>query len=327
MGRTIQTLIILLTFASLALGLSNTINQTAQAADNDSAYSYLALPAPVTHKFKSLTRKDDGHSGHYINEWAYGSSTERYSYYKDSRGWWTFQREQINRSVGKYFERYIWSSQSNPSASSWLYSDYISWGGDQYPSQSNSATCTQSPFQNQGCDYISPAGQEWLPNITARPDQGANQSPAIMQWDSSTIGVNQGDLYYQGGVQRIKTNHQYYGQIWKRNTWNNYAFKAYPDIVNSADTYGWADPGTVTDPEITLAPKYVYIVRQYSACDNSNAVPWHACEVFEDHVYAKDAANQPLGEVMVVIGFTPKHDNWYQIVGEIYAVTYVMIAK
>jgi hypothetical protein len=316
----------LLSIIVLTISLVNTRN-VAIASDNDSIFSYLALSSSVSHSVKHYNRNQNA-GGTYLNTWSVTNSQQVYSYYQDARGSWTFQRQQTTGlpSGGKYYERYIWDSKSNPSASTWLYLDYASLNGDMYPSLSSSTNCKQSPFTISGCDYVSPAGEQWLPNITATPSQGTSSSPAIQQWDSSTIGPNEGDLYYQGGVLRATSNSYFYGQIWKRNNWDTNTFKGYPASVNTADAYGWADPTISSDNTITLSPQYVYIVRQYSGCDSSGNVPWHACEIFEDHVYAKSSSNAQQAEIMVVIGFTPKHDNWYQTVGDIYAVTHVMVA-
>jgi len=304
--------------------------ENAYSSDSDDLYSYIALTSPVTHSVKHIVRNQDA-NGNYLNTWAVSTSNQVYSYFVDSRGYYTFQRQQttnLPETNSKYFERYIWDSKTNPSASTWLYLDYSSLNGDIYPSQSNSTNCTQNPLLTHGCDYVKSAGLQWLPNVTALPSQGTNQSPALQIWDSSTIGTGEGDYYFQGGIHRVLTNSRFYGQVWKRNNWNNAIFKSYADAINTADAYGWADPGISNDSQITLSPKYVYIIRQYSGCEILlSSTPWHACEIFEDHIYAKDANNNQLAEIMVVVGFTPKHHNWYQTVGDIFAVFHVMIAK
>jgi hypothetical protein len=59
---------------------------------------------------------------------------------------------------------------------------------------------------------------------------------------------------------------------------------------------------------VKIAPRYVYIVRQYSGCDESAdcSAPWESCSIFEDHIYAKSEDQCSMAEVMVVIGYTPK---------------------
>lgn len=283
---------------------------------SDSLYSYLKLNNPVTHSVIHLNRLKAS-NGNYTNNWHPSTSDQRYSFYIDNRGYETYQRQQITGLPpnGKYFEKYIWDSQKI-----WLYSDYISLEGDIF----NYEDC------NPKCDYVVPAGQKWLKNVTASSSQGSDTSPAILQWDASTTGPGRGDYYYAEDELHGIQHHTYCGQIWKRSNWNLQKYRSYPDTVGNAEAIGWHDPGTSSMSEITLAPKDVYILRQYSGCESGSNVcsaPWYKCEIFEDYVYGKDANGNKLGQVLFVAGFTPKHDNWYQTVGDYYAVYHVMISK
>jgi hypothetical protein len=198
MKRNLSLLIIL---CLLTVFISKT-ERIAFASDSDSPVSYINLNSTVTYHVKHFNRtQNKDASGNYI--WDTTTSTQVYSYYKDGRGYWTFQRQQttnLPEPTSRYFERYIWDGQFV-----WLYADYFSENGDLFPSQSTATNCHNNPLVTSGCDYVSPAGQEWLKNIAATPSQGTDTSHSILIWDSSTIGTNQGDIHYQGGIVRLTT--------------------------------------------------------------------------------------------------------------------------
>jgi hypothetical protein len=280
--------------------------------------TYITLASPLKLAAKHWNRSYLGNGQYSATATSATPTVQRYSNTVYA-GKASFLREQLTDlpAGGKYQEIFMWDEVPSAANPTILYLSYASLAGDINPNgDSDPNKCTSSDLSK--CDYVLPAGQEWLYNENASSVQGTDTSPAIRQWDASTIGTNQAHNYYQGGVFRASTQYRLCGQAWYRANWNKSTFTSYPDAVN---TIG-ADIGTSGEPLAVLSPKYVYIVRQYSGCVGGDCnEPWNTCDVFEDHLYAKDANQCPFTEVMVVIGYTPRY-----LGGSSYGVFHVMMA-
>lgn len=278
---------------------------------SESVYDYLALQNPVINAVKHYHRKSTDANDPLINSWdtsGTSNSDQEYSYFRDTNGYWTFQRLDKSITPGKYVEKYIFDSAVDPRDSSFIDLTYGSGNGDMYPWMSDPAKCILTNLD--GCDNFQPIGAKWLVNIL--PYQG-------YFFDSSTFSPNSHN-WFQGGINRLTTHHRFYGQMWKWDDWNNTTFKHYISSLNTAKSIGWNDPDI--GPEVTLDPKSVFIMRGYSDCDEAGGLPWSACNIFEDHIYAKDSFGNKLGEILVVIGYTPKHFN-----ADYWGVYHFMITK
>lgn len=292
------------------------------AGTKDSFYSYLNLPNTVRHNFINYARGKTGEN--WNNKWTGGPATTRQQeYWTDNHpaGYRQFTRHQFEKIPGDYYERYIWDNISNPAASTWLYLNYASQLGDILANNPTVGECRANFLK---CDYVLVGGQQWVKNVKATPSQGKANSPSLTIFDSSSIGRGQGHYWVARGKVAAVTHDRSYGQIWKRNNWNNSIFKNYAAAINN--TPGWVDPPVAKNASIKLNPRYVYILRQYSGCSGATSTPWNSCPIFEDHIYAKSAKNKPLAEVMVVLGLTPAfHPSWKA--RGYWAVTVVDIAK
>lgn len=281
--------------------------QSINAGTNDSVFSYLELPKTVKHDFINYSRGKTGKN--WNNVWAGSRATTReLEYWTDNHpaGYRRFTRHQSKMIPGDYYERFIWDNIANPAASTWLYLNYASQQGDILANNPTVAECRANLLK---CDFVLVGGQQWIKNVKATPSQGKPTSPSLTIFDSSSIGPGQGHYWFARGRVAAVTHDRSYGQIWKRNNWNNSIFKNYAAAINN--TPGWVDPPVAANASITLNPRYVYILRQYSGCLGPTSTPWNNCTVFEDHIYAKSANNKRLGEVMIVIGLTPGfHPSW-----------------
>lgn len=278
--------------------------------------SYLEVKAPTTYDVVHYNRNTDA-QGNYLNTWSTSQSKQQNSVVQE-QGRTVFMRTQVSAlpPQGVYLEKFPFSREEG-----WMYLDYASLSGDVNPALSNAAACTVS--DGSGCDFARPTGQKWAPNSMVQGGGGTDSSPALLTWDASPQSYH----LYQGDVLRVTSNPNFAGQIWFRENWNAQKLLAYAVGVTNAATIGW-NGLDISQLQTTLPIDDVFIVRQYSGCDATFTVatPWYSCEIFEDHIYAKDASGNPLGEVMVLVGFTPKHADWYKTVGDMWAVYHAMVA-
>ena len=306
-------------FAILANTVYNFSSVDAGTVDGN-LKSFITFSSPILYNSKRWFRDINNNNPSQIE--SQDSFVEQYSSGTDpGTGQSTFIRE-IKQAPyfsdgGQYIETYLWDATPSVNNPTILYITRASLNGDSHPNDPNwhqPNLCSSSDVS--GCDYALSAGQEWLWNENASDSQGTSSSPSFRQWDSSTIGRNQGLFYYQKNLAtnqyefRFSNQYKFCGQVWYRNNWNTASYAAYVDGTNTAENLNWPDLGTTGDPGITLNPKYVYIVRQYAGCSadtDCSQQPWQKCTAFEDHVFAKDANLNPLGEVIVLAGYTPKY--------------------
>lgn len=278
--------------------------------------SYLEVKSPITYDVVHYNRNTDAY-GNYLNTWSTSQSRQQNSVVQE-QGRTIFARTQVSAlpPEGLYLEKFPFSRDEG-----WMYLDYASLSGDVNPAASNAAACTAS--DGSGCDFARPIGQKWAPNLVTQQGEGVDTNPALLTWDASPQSYH----LYQGDVLRVTSHPRFAGQIWFRENWSGQRLLAYAAGVTNAMSIGWSGLD-VSQLHTTLPIDDVFIVRQYSGCDTAFnvATPWYSCEIFEDHVYAKDESGNPLGEVMVLVGFTPKHADWYRTVGDMWAVYHAMVA-
>lgn len=261
-----------------------------------------------------LSRKVQG--GIYLNEFNVGHSIERIG--SDAKHFW---REELGRPPGtRYIEKFRWDDFNL-----FAYPTVISESRD-IQGVANTFPCATS--DHRGCDYVSAAGQRWIFNATLTKAQGHHLHHAIAQWESATDGVGSAHIYFRDGLEKFRVQYPgMAGQLWFRNEWGRNLQMTYADHVNTANTIGWSDPEVYRHTDIKLDPAETVVLRQYSGCREKYRpeLPAHLnCEVFEDHIYAKDKFGNPMGQVGFIAGFTPAHSDWYKL-GNYWAVNHVMI--
>lgn len=289
--------------------------------------SYTDAGAPIDYKAIHLNRKSvtaSGGASRYLNEWDTAESVERIS----SSGRW-YWRESLTMPPGThYLEAFIWDAAGRNS-----YLGYASLAGD---ITGTGARCSSQDVTD--CAYVAAEGQLWVPNVSASDGQALVNSPAMVAFDSSTTGFGRGHRYYdKSGAPQALFHYVLAGQIWARETFTRETLLAYADNTNTAESYGWEDPGNTRLPNVTIAPESAYILRQYSDCHapisgNVNArdtsfesvvskTPWRVCKLFEDHIYGM-SQGKAMGEIGAVFGFTPGAFGWAD---DKWAVIHVMI--